>query len=365
MYTIRPLGNHTHMKIPPSKTTILSGKKKEIYNNNMRLASKQISTFLKFDLNEISKYMKTVYTIMCEETKEEKEENFYTIRKTSLLTLIHSDTYKNIISIFFDRVDYMLEQNEDIECKESTCTKEEEKEECKKCFKYKKNTKGILLTQSYCERKGKKLDDKNSSCMSEMYYEFSLPFHILYDKEKVDTIFLKIFETTSTNELILGISHTKPMFINQIISKIAELWTNIKDIKDCYMIHWLFCNATPFMRGSASCAKVLLNAALLKINEKPVKETENYNRHSDWIAMFSFTFDKYYHDVVFQKMFEIDEEFDDNDNCSIIKSIKRCFCRSKMRKNKSIYIKSIKKKSIKKKSIKQKSIKQKISRHVD
>ena len=335
------------------------GTTQEIYNNNMRLASKQISTFLKFDLIKISEYMKTVYTNICKEKKEEKEENFYTVRTTSLLTLIHSYTYKNIISIFFDRVDYMLEQNADsTECKESTCTKEEEKEECKKCFKYKTEKKGILLTQSYCELKGKKLDE-NKSCMSEMYFEFSLHFHILYDKEKIETIFLEVFDTIHTKELILGINHTKPRFINQIISKIAELWTNIKDIKDCYMIHWLFCNATPFRRGSASCAKVLLNAALLKINKKPVKETEYYHRHSDWVAMFSFTFDKYYNDV--QKMFEIDEEFNDNCSCSIFDSIKRCFCRSKLRKSKSLGIKSVKRKSVKRKSVKRKSVKRKIS----
>ena len=50
----------------------------------------------------------------------------------------------------------------------------------------------------------------------------------------------------------------------------------------------------PFFKGSAGFAKVILNAALLRIGLQPVKETTEYERKSDWVAMLSPTFEEYY-----------------------------------------------------------------------
>jgi hypothetical protein len=59
-------------------------------------------------------------------------------------------------------------------------------------------------------------------------------------------------------------------------------------------MHWLFTTTTPFFRGSAAVAKILLNACLIKCGLAPVMESPAFHAHSDWIALLSPRFDNYY-----------------------------------------------------------------------
>jgi hypothetical protein len=102
----------------------------------------------------------------------------------------------------------------------------------------------------------------------------------------------------------IAVLHTRPIHSSQIIAYISKIWPFIKNETDCYMIHWLFTTACPFTRGSAGCAKVILNAALWKIGLPPVKETPEYTRKTDWVAILSSSFEEYSSKK--EAMFEID-----------------------------------------------------------
>ena len=92
-----------------------------------------------------------------------------------------------------------------------------------------------------------------------------------------------------------------------ILDEVKHVWENLSKEADCYYLHWLLSNATPFKRGSAGFSKIILNAALLRCKLTPVNETKTYLRMSDWVAMFSPTFEEYY--VYKHIMFEPDLSF--------------------------------------------------------
>jgi hypothetical protein len=93
----------------------------------------------------------------------------------------------------------------------------------------------------------------------------------------------------------LAVFHTAPNISHHIIEYIKNnLWPALSKEEDCYRIHWLLAIACPFHKGSAGFAKVVLNAALLRIGLQPVKETKEYERKSDWVAILSPTFEEYY-----------------------------------------------------------------------
>jgi hypothetical protein len=92
-----------------------------------------------------------------------------------------------------------------------------------------------------------------------------------------------------------------------ILHEVNHVWENLSTQEHCYYLHWLLSNATPFKRGSAGFSKIILNAALLRCKLTPVKETKAYLRMSDWVAMFSPTFEEYY--VYKHIMFEPDLAF--------------------------------------------------------
>jgi hypothetical protein len=79
---------------------------------------------------------------------------------------------------------------------------------------------------------------------------------------------------------------------------------NIKKL--CFEIYYLFINIVPYVRGSATAAKVLLNACLSAFGFDYVKETPEYHKQADWIAFVSEDFDDFYSKV--DKMFMVKEE---------------------------------------------------------
>ena len=103
------------------------------------------------------------------------------------------------------------------------------------------------------------------------------------------------------NIFILVLRHTEIQIFPYLFQKIEELWNEIERKKDkklivklCYKMHWLFTTTTPFFRGSAAVAKILLNACLIKCGLAPVMESPAFHAHSDWIALLSPRFDNYY-----------------------------------------------------------------------
>ena len=110
----------------------------------------------------------------------------------------------------------------------------------------------------------------------------------------------------------LTIMHTSPEFIVFLLKKVKEIWSSIiptlhvtEIMQSAFKIHWLIATATPFSRGSAGFAKVMLNAAIqraynlaqhykLNLAVMPLlKETPEYNRKSDWVALLSPKFENY------------------------------------------------------------------------
>lgn len=110
----------------------------------------------------------------------------------------------------------------------------------------------------------------------------------------------------------LTIMHTSPEFIVFLLKKVKEIWSSIiptlhltEIMQSAFKIHWLIATATPFSRGSAGFAKVMLNAAIqraynlaqhykLNLAVMPLlKETPQYNRKSDWVALLSPKFENY------------------------------------------------------------------------
>ena len=77
---------------------------------------------------------------------------------------------------------------------------------------------------------------------------------------------------------------------------------DLDDVKKlCFEIYYLFINIVPYNRGSATAAKVLLNACLSAFGFDFVRETPEYNRHADWVAFVSDDFEDFYSkiDIIF------------------------------------------------------------------
>jgi hypothetical protein len=292
------------------------------------------------------------------EIEEELHKNVhYKLRKTELTTFISDFEYANLSALFFNKLDSILQSNiapnnfieeckhNNVKCssneknksrfnvsniisfnetysniKYKNTNKSEKQERCKHCFKFSPNVAGIKLTNTM---RNKKLINANMSKKLVTIY-ITLP----HTTEQVktsriytsirDEIKQKYVNTGKTNAKLLHsikLWHTDISDSNIIITYITNnLWKWINDISIraervqyehlCYMLHWLLAIACPFQRGSAGFAKVMLNAALWKFGLPPVKETPEYARKTDWVAMFSPTFEEYY--SMKDIMFEID-----------------------------------------------------------
>ena len=153
----------------------------------------------------------------------------------------------------------------------------------------------------------------------------------------------RVVNTLRFSVASLIVRHTAPEYVPILLTKVREFWrainhtSTIEEIRDRSLaIHWLISTAAPFHRGSAGFAKIMLNAVRQKANfarqvenarrqqqvqangmnvdilnllDMPIlKETPQYNRKSDWVALLSPTFKSYITDVngEIRDMFEID-----------------------------------------------------------
>ena len=209
---------------------------------------------------------------------------------------------------------------------------------CKKCFKFSPNVAGFKFTNAMLnkwsnsqysqlknnEKKGKIVKRRRELNFTNKYGKYNqiqykigssfMTIHITLPNGQIiptSELLLQARHSESTFKRYYGyliysiaVLHTRPVYSAQIIAYISEIWPFITNEKDCYIIHWLLAVACPFKRGSAGFAKVMLNAALWKIGLPPVKETAEYTRKTDWVAILSSSFEEYSSKK--EAMFEID-----------------------------------------------------------
>lgn len=290
----------------------------ELYKKYMNIASLHFSKVKELDLKEISEFMSSIDDELTTEKQKinhvDKDRNIYRLREEGLIkTYLEPLLYKNIFEIFSKKLNVIL-KNSDITFMDKDCTekkficseKEKKNEKLTGCFKcLKVSDHGVRFTNKYIE--------ENFFNNPTNYSEFGITIktklpivnksiktlNITYEKKTT------AFDGTKWKHLSYSLraTHTDFSLINEIFNVIKLAWKKINDEKECkrycdskfcFMIHWLFCIATPFIRGSAGCAKVLLNAALIKCGYHAVKETSYYYKETDWVAMFSPTFEEYY-----------------------------------------------------------------------
>jgi len=239
--------------------------------------------------------------------------NLWNIFKNSLNDMkINQLKYSSIISnkLCFDKLNkdplYILCQS-DNKC-------EEKDENCEECFLLKdKNT--ISLSDKIANEQ---IIPTKCFISSEQKYMSDKSFFVLVldddDSYLSGNIVLSSI-TYDVNYNVIQLLHTSPVYFQHLFNMIAALWNSIEynsiyennkeELKKlCYKVHWLFANTAPFFRGSASVAKILLNACLIKCGLNIVKESRNYHAQSDWIALLCPNFELYYQKIFLYKVFE-------------------------------------------------------------
>ena len=301
-----------------------------IYNNYMTLSALFLSTqFPIFNLEELSKHMQKNYRMMQAQLSQPANIEYYKIRNSgNSTTYLQLNVYPNLFYIFSQLLvnqGHLVELTKGFleECKkaENTCDAKEaglskmehpkleenikkmmtlnkpQSERCIDCFKYSPVSASIQLVQNIFKKYQKIPLDLFSinTCIGEACINTS---KISYNSMK--------FNGYTYDMLML--THTPAQNIDVLLHYLATVWNEpTKKEEECYKIHWLFCIAMPFLRGSAGCAKVLLNAMLLKNGFDPVKERGDFYQQTDWVAIFSPTFEIYWSKK--DEMFEDDTEF--------------------------------------------------------
>jgi hypothetical protein len=198
-------------------------------------------------------------------------------------------------------------------------------ERCGKCFKFVPGVAGFQLTDGFLQNKLNKvrgmvsasddiknlhdLEETNPTQINNVYKELAeepkklFTIHVtLRSGKRIPSISFSIKNRLGPRYYTsfgfsffsyLTINHTTEGF-DDYLTEIKEVWERCDNVEECYYLHWLISSLTPFCRGSASFSKVILNAALLKCGLPYVKETPEYFKKSDWVALFTPTFDEYY-----------------------------------------------------------------------
>lgn len=100
------------------------------------------------------------------------------------------------------------------------------------------------------------------------------------------------------------------MEMGEVLKKILSVSSSRSSARQCpthlaFHLYWVFANLVPFKRGSASAAKVVLNAALVYMGFQPVQETKEYARQADWVAFTKANVQDFLEQV--DTLFTIDE----------------------------------------------------------
>jgi len=318
-------------------------KKQQIYEQYMMIASKYYSEQPTFNISTFATYMQGLYIEYASiqgYTKNEMNKQYYVMRRGNdpLATWIDELSYENISTLFINQLDSIIDSNpyhNDIHSFASSCKKNnvacdpDTNRPCKYCFRYNNAMKGLKMTNKFLNKEAQKYNATQLHGYS-TYKQYEKEGTIFKQKivatdpyKKIDELFrpnlMVVYSTingkpevTSTIGFMarynitykkfygysiytLAVFHTAPNTSRRIMEHITiDLWPVLSKEEDCYKLHWLLAIACPFYKGSAGFAKVVLNAALLRIGLQPVKETKEYERKSDWVAILSPTFEEYY-----------------------------------------------------------------------
>ena len=349
------------------KPALTIDKKQQIYERHMNSASNFFSTKEIFNIEEFSQYMQGIYV----QYKRERDEfltdknKMYVIRISNipLYTNIDAHMYKDLNIIFIEKFPSIFKSDSRSKLKNLENPLNPlnyiHYDEVRQVFQLSNKYLNIITKNAYTKLKntaktGKLFDiraylkksalnskphnkkrscNNNTSTITQQNITMYNGLKKMYDTTDFVTIHTTIpnvgiiptsvirVASQSKNSwteygsyiYTLCIYHTKLEQSNIIIKHIeSTIWGNIRTIEDCYQIHWLLAIACPFQRGSAGFAKVMLNAALLKIGFASVRETAEYQRKTDWVAIFSPTFEEYYEKV--PQMFEADPNFQVQDS---------------------------------------------------
>lgn len=300
-----------------------------IYNEYMTRSVLFLSTlFPNFNIDKLSEHMQKNYNMMQTQLEQPVESGYYKIRNSgNSTTYLQLNKYPNLFYIFSQLLvnqDHLKELARDFktECKKATCdakeaelSKKEHPEmsqsikdmmtknlpgsvRCIDCFKYSPMTASIQLVQNIFK--------KYQTIPLDLFSINTCIGKTCINTSKISYSSLKSNGYTYN---MMMLTHTPIENIGTLLDHLTIVWDKPtqKTEQECYVIHWLFCIAMPFLRGSAGCAKVLLNAMLFKNGFKPVKERDDFYQQTDWVAMFSPTFDIYW--TKKDEMFEDDTEF--------------------------------------------------------
>ena len=347
--------------------------KQQIYERHMNQASNHFSKQVEFDINKFSEKMREIYLLYMAERRENSTESysFYVMRNSNrpMVTFIDDLSYEGLHTIFEEHFPSIFKSDPYRKLNNIPDVKSP-----LNYIKYVESMKGFQLSNKYLhhitngaysvlkkfeetgtlvsarraalntskKRQHNTITDKNTithnnivryNKLQSLYDQTNL-IRInttipIYNKKKeiilyssVPTSGIRLYLRTKSSWTNWGsfvytfrIFHTDINICIYILYCIKSIWEKLQsatDNKPCYQIHWLLAIACPFQRGSAGFAKVMLNAALLKIGLAPVRETAGYQRKTDWVAIFSPTFEEYYEKV--PQMFEDDPNFQVQDS---------------------------------------------------
>jgi hypothetical protein len=317
-----------------------------IYEKYMNIASEQISKKEDFVIDDIA--VNTMIPLYKECTREQGgqlDSDYYNLRdqRSQPRTFINDNEYPYLSTLFINHIDSILDSNSTnpfiASCKNNSvaCNLNKNKP-CKYCIRYNSNTKRFTVTNKLLNKQAQQYNASKVNAYSSVkpyentktYYNAKTKgiVHESYEKliaffnskliqiySIIPTIgklptsiicfypvgsiesYLKSYNYSGWSSYRLAVTHTLYDTRREILTYITlTLWPKLEEKKeeDCYQLHWLLATACPFFRGSAGFAKVVLNAALLRIGLQPVKETKEYERKSDWVAILSPTFEEYY-----------------------------------------------------------------------
>jgi len=124
-----------------------------------------------------------------------------------------------------------------------------------------------------------------------------LPIFIrfVFKKEIHKASTLKTGDMDGHGEQFLFLYHTSveyfPDFASELV-RAMDAFLADKNVYHAIYVYWIWVNWSPYIRGSASSGKVLLNSLLLFLGIY-LEETDEYLRHADWVALFSPTIESF------------------------------------------------------------------------
>jgi len=126
----------------------------------------------------------------------------------------------------------------------------------------------------------------------------------LFEKKYIQ-VMIELFINGATSEASSIKKEEDKLFLfHTPISKFPFFYEQMNTNSNPFVIYWLFVNMSPYKRGSASAAKVLVNTLLVLRKKEMVKETVEWRRQADWVALLSPSFEQFVEYANVHQLFE-------------------------------------------------------------